>query len=53
MYLGDNGKKICWKTPGAGPQKKEKKYIWVKDIVDIVEGREEKNFKKYKAVSEN
>ena len=39
VYLGDNGKKICWKDPGVATLKKEKKYILVKDITDIKDGR--------------
>ena len=49
VYLGDNGRKICWKDPGVGSKKKEKKFILIKDISEIKHGRETKKFNRFKA----
>jgi hypothetical protein len=49
VFLNENGKKICWKDPGAT---KPKSYIMIKDIIKITEGRDTKKFKRFKAVSD-
>ena len=45
MFLQENGKKLCWKDPGAV---KVKSFILIKDILRITDGRDTKKFKRFK-----
>jgi len=50
VYLQENGKRLCWKDPGAAFGKKSKN-ILLKEIMQITEGRDTKKFKRFKPES--
>jgi hypothetical protein len=59
VYLQENGKRICWKEIGgvgsSGIGKADgggNKYIVIKEITDIIDGRTSKKFKRFKTESE-
>ena len=39
VWVSQNLKRICWRVPGSSNRAKEK-FIWVKDVVDLVTGQE-------------
>ena len=60
VFLQENGKRICWKELGGGGSGGAggnsgggNKYIVIKEITSILEGRQTKKFKRFKAESDN
>lgn len=51
MFLQENGKRLNWKDPGSTSTKKSR-YLVIKEISQIVEGRGSKKFKRFKTDSE-
>ena len=50
VFLQENGKRLGWKDPGATSTKKSRVII-LREITAIIDGRETKKFKRYKAGS--
>lgn len=52
VFLQENGKRLCWKDPGASSSKSSR-YIIIKEIDNITDGRLTKKFKRFKTESIN
>ena len=50
VFLQENGKKLCWKEPGA-TSASGSRCIVVKEILKIEEGRDTKKFRRFKTES--
>jgi hypothetical protein len=51
VFLLENGKRLIWKDPGATTTKKSR-YLVIKEISQIIDGRTSKKFKRFKTESE-
>lgn len=51
VFLLENGKKLAWKDPGA-TSTSGSRFIVLKEILRIEEGRDTKKFKRFKTESE-
>ena len=52
VYLQENGKRICWKEQGASGSNGNR-YVVIKEITGISDGRDSKKFKRFKTESAN